>query len=197
MSEGPSIAVLVVHEVEDFDAWKPAFDEHRTVRVEHSVMAHHINRGIDNPNLLAVYLAATEDDKLKALFDDPELGEAMKNAGVKGPPVVRFMKPVLNETITDRPLVAAIISHKVEDFDKWRAAYDAHDDKRRSAGIVGHAVSTAYEDPNDVIAYLQAETVDEIKSFMGSEELKNAMTEAGVVGPPEVTYWNSAEWSMY
>ena len=60
------------------------------------MLGHHINRGADNPNLLAIYLPATDKDKLTELLSNDETRMKMAEAGVEGTPDIKFMNPVAN-----------------------------------------------------------------------------------------------------
>jgi len=193
----PAVAVVITHEVEDWDNWKPGFDAHAEARKEAGVLGHHINRGADNPNLLAVYLPATDKDKVTELLADDETRKKMAQAGVKGTPDIKFMKPVLNASILDRALAGMIVAHEVADFDKWKTTYDGFDSTRIEAGIVGHAVNQALDNPNMVVVYHQAETVDALKAFMANDKLKAGMKEAGVTSAPQVSFWNAIPGAQY
>jgi len=39
------------------------------------------------------------------------------------------------------PPVALIVNHTVADFDSWKVAFDAVEDARRSASVVGHHIN--------------------------------------------------------
>jgi quinol monooxygenase YgiN len=199
MSEqNPPVAAVIIHEVEDFDKWLPLFNEHQAVRAEAGVLGHHLHRGADNPNIVVVYLPASDADKLTALLSNDELAAKMRESGVKGPPSIKICKPMSNEADLDKGLAAMIVMHKVKDYDAWRKGYDAFDAKRSELGITGHAVNQLIDDANHVIVYHQAEKIETLKEFMkSSDELKAAMKAAGVVSEPEVSFWNSTPGVMY
>ena len=45
-------AVVVTHEVENYEAWKAAFDGHAAARQRAGIVAAHVNRNAANSNLL-------------------------------------------------------------------------------------------------------------------------------------------------
>jgi hypothetical protein len=192
----PPVAVVIVHKVEDFDKWKVAFDAHADTRKGASALGHHINRGADDPNLLAVYIPATNGDAVKAMVASDDLKAKMQEAGVAGPPTITFMTPVAAE-LDMRDTPGCIVTHKVKDFDSWKAAYDKHADARKNAGITGGAVNRNAADANEVIVYMQADSHDALKAFIASDDLKAAMQEAGVEGAPDITFWNGGHWGEY
>jgi hypothetical protein len=193
----PPVAAVIIHELEDYDAWKPKFDAHADARKAGGILGHHLNRGADNANLVAAYFPHTDVDQLKTFLSNDELRAAMKDAGVKGTPDIKIMKVRSADLDLSKPLAGMIVSHSVKNYDQWRAAYDSFDDKRKAMGITGHAVNTLYDDDQTVIAYHQAESMDTLKAFMASDELKSRMAEAGVTSPPQATFWTSEVGAEY
>lgn len=80
------------------------------------------------------------------------------------------------------------VRHKVKEFGAWKAAYEAFEDTRKKMGVTGHGVFQGDSDPNEVTAYHTFETMDKAKTFAGSDELKEAMAGAGVVGAPDIWF---------
>ena len=48
--------ILIQHSVQDFDAWRRAFDADPLHRARHGVTAHRVQRGADDPNSVVVML---------------------------------------------------------------------------------------------------------------------------------------------
>ncbi len=195
--EIPPVAILIKAKVSDYDTWLKVFEGNQSVRKEASILGHHVNRGADDPNTIYVYCAATNADKVKAWLDSPELPETMKKAGVEGPPTITFMTPMSADFIPDQKLAGIIVTHPVEDYDKWRAAYDDFDAYRKDNGIVGHAVNQELGKPNQVIVYHQANDIETLRKFVDSTELKETMEKAGVAGPPDIQFVQVSEWANY
>ena len=86
--------VIVQHSVTDFDTWKPAFDDHGSVRDAHGCSSVDIYRGADDPNAITVLMSYPDAASAKAFMSDPSLKDAMANAGVTGPPAVSFVELV-------------------------------------------------------------------------------------------------------
>jgi hypothetical protein len=57
-------------------------------------------------------------------------------------------------------------------------------------GVVGDAVYQAADDPNDVTVWHDFETLQSAQNFVGSERLREVMSEAGVAGEPTIWYTN-------
>jgi hypothetical protein len=80
------------------------------------------------------------------------------------------------------------IHHKVADYAKWRAGYDAHEKSRLSAGITNGRVFRSAEDPNDVVVLLDVADVAKARVWLGSDDLKAAMQKSGVVGSASIRF---------
>jgi quinol monooxygenase YgiN len=193
-SELARAAVVIHHGVEDYTAWKRAFDRHAGARRNAGVVAAHVNQDAENPNRLSVYLAASDRAKLAAFVGDIALMATMREAGVTGPPHIIDLTPVEDLTCKDRPLAGLIIRHEVRDYAAWKAAFDGHGDARREAGVVGHAVSRSVRDPNVVVIYLQAASLEALRAFAVAPDLKTVMQAAGVVGAPDLSFVHGGAW---
>jgi hypothetical protein len=107
------------------------------------------------------------------------------------------MTPRSVDFISDQKLPGIIVTHTVEDYDAWRAAYDDFDDIRKQAGIVGHAVNQELGNPNRVIVYHQANDMASLRTFVDSDELRQGMQRAGVSGAPEIQFVEGDEYAEY
>ena len=193
----PPVAILVSHRVADYDAWKKVFDDDAPARKEAGCLGHHINRGADDPSWVYVYCPATDVDKIKAFIHSPQVAGVMKNAGVEGPPTIRFMTPMSADFIPDQKLPGIIVTHTVEDYDRFRVTYDEFDGFRKQSGIIGHAVNQELGNPNQVTIYHQANDMDSLRAFLDSPELKERMHSAGVTGPPDIRFVHVSDFADY
>jgi hypothetical protein len=80
------------------------------------------------------------------------------------------------------------IHHKVKDYAVWRKGYDDHEKARHAAGITNGRVFRSAEDPNDVLILQDVADVAQARTWLGGDELKAAMTKAGVIGSPNVRF---------
>jgi hypothetical protein len=190
----PAIAAVFTPDGESYDTWKRAFDQHAPARQRAGVVATHINRHADVEGRLSVYIAGNDPAKLDGLLKSSDLMETMHDAGVKGPPHVAVVTPVEDLTVKDRALAGLILRHEVRDFAAWKRGFDAHAAARAAGGIVGHAVNRSAQNPNVVVIYLQAESLDPLRAFASNKDLKSAMEAAGVIGAPEFTFVRGSAW---
>ena len=83
-----------------------------------------------------------------------------------------------------------LIHHTVEDYDRWKKAFDEHASMRQAAGSKGGYLFRSADDPNDVVLIVEMEDLDRARQFVGSDDLRKAMEGAGVTGPPEILFLN-------
>ena len=81
-----------------------------------------------------------------------------------------------------------LIDHPVEDFDEWRSHFDDHAPTRADAGSQGGHLFHKEGDPNEVVALLEWDSLENAHEFAASDDLREVMTEAGVVGEPDVDF---------
>ncbi len=87
--------LMVAHHVKDFDTWLKAFDgEGVAVRSANGLVDRGLARDIDNPNMVYVVFAISDMAKAKARATSPELKKIMTDAGVDGPPTIRWYRLV-------------------------------------------------------------------------------------------------------
>jgi heme-degrading monooxygenase HmoA len=86
--------LLVHHQVADYDAWKPVFDEHDATRRASGGGDHMLFRSADNPNEITIMFEWDSVENAQAFSSSDELREAMQRAGVTGPPTIVFMDRV-------------------------------------------------------------------------------------------------------
>ena len=79
-----------------------------------------------------------------------------------------------------------MIRHKVKDFKKWKAAYDAHGPARAGAGLKERCLLRNTKSRNDVFILFEANNLARAKAFCASADLRVAMKNAGVTGKPEL-----------
>jgi len=78
-----------------------------------------------------------------------------------------------------------VVSHKVDDFGKWKKVYYGFESVRQKFGVKEQLLIQASDDPNHVLVVGQGD-LDAIQKFISSEELKEAMKDAGVSSEPNL-----------
>ena len=90
-------------------------------------------------------------------------------------------------TIVTTPENVAVIVHKVADYTKWLAAYEAHDSARLAAGLHNYVIERGLEDSNLVMVALKVDDTAKAKAFAKDPGLKAAMKKGGVLGTPTIS----------
>lgn len=86
--------------------------------------------------------------------------------------------------------MAAIVlaRFKVADYEKWREVFVSKAELRKPFGCTGTHIFYNAKDTGDVIVNLQWDSEENATKFLNSDELKQAMQEAGVTSAPEFIF---------
>lgn len=90
-------------------------------------------------------------------------------------------------------MINMTIRHSVADFDTWKAGYDAHESGRTEHGCRRAVVGKVAGSNNDLLVVLSFDDLGSAESFASDPALKDAMADAGVQGPPEITFSEQIE----
>lgn len=85
-----------------------------------------------------------------------------------------------------------LVHHKIEEYNKWKSAFDDHSGIRAENGSKGGKIFRNADDPNDLFVLLEIGSIANAKKFAQSEDLKEAMQKAGVQGMPEIYFVEEA-----
>lgn len=80
--------VLIIHEVENYAAWKLIFDDAAAIRKNAGELSYQVLKYDNNPNKIVHFSKWTSLADAKAFFESPTLIEIRKQAGVKAPEFV-------------------------------------------------------------------------------------------------------------
>ena len=92
---------------------------------------------------------------------------------------------------------ALIVRHRVANFENWKKAFDGMTEIRRAHGWTSTIVYRDASDPNLVTIVNRVKDVDGAKRYGSSPELRTAMQQAGVQGPPEIAFVEEVEERRY
>jgi quinol monooxygenase YgiN len=77
--------VLIIHEVEDYAAWKKIFDSAGSIRKEAGERSYQVLKYDNEPNKIVHFSAWTSIADARAFFESPKLVKIREEAGVKAP----------------------------------------------------------------------------------------------------------------
>jgi quinol monooxygenase YgiN len=78
--------------------------------------------------------------------------------------------------------------HTVSDFKTWKQAYDNFEPVRQSMGVTSHGAYQADDNPNDITVYHEFDSLAVAHAFAESQQLRDAMQNAGVQGAPTIWF---------
>ncbi len=77
--------VLIIHEVENYDAWKKVFDHAAVIRREAGERSYQVLRYESNSRKIVHFSAWTSHAAARNFFESPRLVKIREEAGVKAP----------------------------------------------------------------------------------------------------------------
>jgi hypothetical protein len=212
----PPIAGTLTHRVASYAAWKARFDLLAAERQRAGILGHAIHRGAGDEGTVCVLLTAS---------DRAGLQRGREECGADATAKATVLVPQEDRALRGRVLAVAMLSHDVEDYDRWKAQFDVFGAAWYRAGVVGHSISRSAANPAQVIVTLQAESAQELQAALGSTEglevdvadllegrrpespscnlefarlHRAAFTKAGVCSPPRISLLqDTGHWAEY
>ncbi len=77
--------VLIIHEVENYTAWKKVFDKAADIRKEAGEISYQVLKYENAPNKIVHFSIWTSHEAAKLFFESPRLVQIRAQAGVKAP----------------------------------------------------------------------------------------------------------------
>ncbi len=93
--------------------------------------------------------------------------------------------------IKEREVVQTTVSviHEVKDFEKWKVKFDSDEDRRKAGGLTLTGLGTVEDNPAEIFVVFATDDIEAAKAYMNDPELKDLMSQAGVVSAPEINFW--------
>jgi hypothetical protein len=82
------------------------------------------------------------------------------------------------------------IRHKVNNYPKWKAVFDSLINFRRESGEKSYHIFHPENEPDNLYLLFLWDNLDNARTFVNSDELKNAMINAEVTDMPEIHFFN-------
>lgn len=85
--------------------------------------------------------------------------------------------------------MALLVVHmQVKDYVAFRKIFDDATPTRTHFGGTGHKVYTSPSDPNEITILSEWKSMEQAKVYAASNEIKEAMKNAGVISQPGLTF---------
>ncbi len=81
-----------------------------------------------------------------------------------------------------------LIKHKVKNYPAWKKVFDGLIETRRAGGEKSYQILHPDNDENNLLAIFEWDSLDNARKFTGSQELHDAMGNAGVIEQPDVYF---------
>ena len=79
-----------------------------------------------------------------------------------------------------------VVRHKVQDYAKWKAAFDQHEEIRRKAGSLGAIILRNEDDPQELVILMEVNNLQDARRFIMSDDTREVMKGAGVIDTPTI-----------
>lgn len=86
-----------------------------------------------------------------------------------------------------------LVRHHVSDFDRWKGVFDDHGMARRANGSRGGRIFRRADDPSELVILMEWDDLERARLFLDSDDLRVAMTLAGVTDRPDVWFLEDVE----
>lgn len=183
---------LIYHKVKDYDKWKEAFDEFQPIREANGELSYEVGILEDDPNTVYVLNTWKSKDDYNKFKETAALKDKMNEAGVREAPTFLYLNQLEGSKFEDNK-ITAIIYHEVEDYDKWKRAFDDFERTRKQFNEVSYEVGTINGDSKWIYVMNQWDNYEDYKTFIEDAKLKEVMTKAGVIGKPVFLVFNPKE----
>jgi erythromycin esterase-like protein len=74
----------------------------------------------------------------------------------------------------------------IGDYTKWRPVFDKHKPLRDKAGLTNVNVYRNADNAKQIIVWSETSDVAKAREVLASQDIRSAMQEAGVIGPPRI-----------
>jgi hypothetical protein len=185
----PFKVVIVQHKVKNFEKSEAGYFNRDSLRNTFGITHFVIGRDLKDSNTVFVIDKIEDMDKAKSFYALPASKDAMKMAGVSGPPGFTYAEFI---RVNDKPvqyLDGVSVSHRVKDFGVWLKAFDADSTARSGNGLIERGIARNLQDSNTVSILFEVSDMAKAKARMASPDLKKVMTDAGVEGPPTIRWY--------
>ena len=179
--------VETTFEVRDFEVWKPLFLKDSLMRRQHGIETIVISSKAGHPLQLMTVSMVKDVKQAQDFIKDPSF---LKRTGERG---VTNVRSEYYEVMRFNPDAQEprwlIMDFKVKDYEVWLKDFDKGQTLRSDAGLVDVLIARDINHPLKIQVVLDMKDINKAKALMTSEILKERMKNAGVIGKPNVEYY--------
>ncbi|MBV1894465.1 MAG: hypothetical protein KUG57_10485 [Ilumatobacteraceae bacterium] len=187
-SEISPFAAVIAHQMRDYETWINGFNKHEDTRRELGILGHHINRTVEHPDVVRLYIPCLYRAPVAAFLASDQYRSLMKEYGASSVQTVTWLRPLRTSIFRERQLPCVVVTQQVSNVDTWLEQYDADTEARSAAGILGDVVNQMADEPSVLAVYYQAETFAELRTFINLPDQLERMPKEGPYGERQVSY---------
>jgi quinol monooxygenase YgiN len=80
--------IFIRHKVKDFNDWKKAYDDFKSIRMSKGVLAASVHRDVNDGSNVIVTHKFKDENSARSFLDSEQLKSAMAEAGITGEPEI-------------------------------------------------------------------------------------------------------------
>jgi len=185
----PFKVVIVQHRIKNFEKAETEYFNRDSLRKTYGISHYVIGRDLKDSNVVFVVDKIEDMDKAKAFYALPGAKDAMKKAGVSGPPGLTYAEFVRSNDSPIQFLEGLASTYHVKNYDIWLKAHDSHDSARRANGMIERGIARNLYDSNTVSILYEVSDLVKAKARIASSDVKKNMADAGVDSPPTFRWY--------
>lgn len=183
--------LTIVHDCADFTRWKVGYDADSSNRKAAGLTDLVLVRNEAQPNRIALMFEVANLKKAREMVAAPTLSETMRKAGVVGKPEVHFRHGDFTGGHAGEFLT---INCRISAMETFRKGFAMDKADRAAAELTEVGVLQDIDDPADLLVVFTVGNRKKADAFLASPTLaEHQVKNAGVVSPPNIRYWRSAE----
>lgn len=85
-------------------------------------------------------------------------------------------------------MVYVFVKSEIENFEQWKSVFDQNFNLRKQNGSKEERVFQNQQNKNEIAILLEWDSLEKANKFFTSQEIKERMAEAGVIGKPDISF---------
>jgi hypothetical protein len=177
---------MISAKINNLSNWLSVITSADNPRTDRNIETMGIFRDATDPAIMYVFLGARDFDILEEYVQSNDFDNefTVPSLGIPGRQFIEVSQ--LNEGDYEQKF-RLLISHKIQDFLKWKPYFDDDLVSRREHDLTTIGLGRGYSDPSTVYVFFAYDMDSLAEDYFGNPLLKSKMEEAGVIGEIDMT----------